>query len=392
MAKATAKVPFLFHVVVDGPWGTTRAAESLVRGHLHAGRMAAMLVLRRSRSTTDSRLDLLTHEGLPARLLPYKPNLWMMWRLRQLCRDQRPDVLFAHGYSLHLWARFAALAAGVPRIVHVEHNWENYPVHRLWQNRWLARRTDRVVCVAQGIAGHLRSLGLPPDKLAVIPNGLDLSPFSAAGRPAAARGQDLIMPARFSPQKDHATLLRALARLAREGCRPTLALAGDGNPRRQAAHAAAAESLGIARQVAFLGLRQDVPELLMQTKIMVLSSHYEGMPLAVLEGMAAGCAVVASNIPGVREVVDHDRTGLLFPPGDEAALAAALKSLLHRPDRVQRLGAAAAHQIAQHHSLTAMVGRYETLAGQLLNHDPRHSLHPLRRPVRAGRPPLTCPR
>ena len=371
MFKATTKIPLLLHVVVDGPWGTTRAVEALVRGHTSAGHMAAMLVLRRSPSTTCGRLAALAREGLPVRLLPYKPNLWMMWRLRQLCREQRPDVLFAHGYSVHLWTRYAALAAGIPRIVHVEHNRENYPVHRLWQNRWLAGRTDRIVCVANGITDRLRALGLPADKLTVIPNGLDLSPFRSADRPFAARAQDLLMPARFSTQKDHQTLLRALARLVGEGCHPSLMLAGGGKAKLQAACAALAESLGIARQVTFLGVRQDVPELLMRTKIMVLSSHCEGMPLAVLEGMAAGCAVVASDIPGVREVVDHDRTGLLFPPGNATALAAALKDLLGRPDRAQTLGAAAARQIAQHHSLAEMVDRYEALAGQLLELETR---------------------
>ena len=125
--------------------------------------------------------------------------------------------------------------------------------------------------------------------------------------------------------------------------------------------------LGLGEQVRFLGVARNVPELLMTHQLSVLGTHYEGMPLALLEGMAAGCAVVGSAVPGVREVLDHGIDGLLVAENDPVAMAAAFARVLRDPADGARLGAAARTAALERHSRERMNRRYEelflTLAG-----------------------------
>jgi len=119
--------------------------------------------------------------------------------------------------------------------------------------------------------------------------------------------------------------------------------------------------LGLADQVRFLGFCPDVPGLLMGHQICVLSSHYEGMPLALVEGMAAGCAVVGSAVPGIRELIADGEDGRLVPPRDPAALADALQSLLASPAEAARLGRAARATALGRYSLGRMTADYEAM-------------------------------
>jgi glycosyltransferase involved in cell wall biosynthesis len=113
--------------------------------------------------------------------------------------------------------------------------------------------------------------------------------------------------------------------------------------------------------VRFLGYEPRVADLLKSQQIFALSTRWEGMPLALVEAMAAGCACVASLVPGVDGVLEHDRTGLLVPPGDPAALAWALRQLLSDPERAERLANAAREQALEAHGLPLMRYRYEQL-------------------------------
>jgi glycosyltransferase involved in cell wall biosynthesis len=123
--------------------------------------------------------------------------------------------------------------------------------------------------------------------------------------------------------------------------------------------------LGLDGQVRFLGYYKEMPKLLMSQRIFVLSTHWEGMPLALLEGMAAGCACVASLVPGVEGVLEPGRTGLLTPEGDAPALADALEQLLRDDALAQRLGQAARQRAIEEHSVELMMQRYEDLVMSL---------------------------
>ncbi|MDQ3039084.1 MAG: glycosyltransferase, partial [Pseudomonadota bacterium] len=277
-------------------------------------------------------------------------------------------VLVAHGFSEHLWGRYAGLLAGVPYLVHVEHNTrERYTRWRLAQARWLAKRTARIVGCSEGVRRVLLEMGMPPERTIAIANGIRVEPFADADAdPFAQRVRGIVMVARFSKQKDHATLLHALALLRDRGLTPPVLFAGGGKVRHRAPLEALARQLGVSEQVQFLGVHRDVPGLLMRHQLCVLSTHYEGMPLALIEGMAAGCAVVGSAVPGVREVIRDGIDGHLVAEADAGALANTLQALLENPDAAARLGAQARVTALHDYSRSRMNRMYEDLFLQLV--------------------------
>ncbi|WP_349743892.1 glycosyltransferase [Roseateles cavernae] len=359
--------PKVLHFVTGGFSGATQVALDLVRAAQASGRSEPLLVLRKKRQTDPQRIAALQQQGLPIELVPGWSHAATIWRLQQLCRRFRPDVLVAHGFPEHLLGRWAGLLAGVPHLVHVEHNSrERYSRWRLLQARWLARRSDAIVGCSEGVRHSLLALGMPADKTLAISNGIRLEPFADAERhPYARRVPGLVMAARFAGQKDHATLLQALALLREQGLRPPLLLAGGGGERHLRAARALTQSLGLQQQVQFLGFQAGLPELLMQHQIAVLSTHYEGMPLSLVEGMAAGCAVVGTAVPGVQELLRDGDTGRLVPHRDARALADVLAELLREPQAAAALAERGRHAALAEHSLAGMTNQYEDLFNRL---------------------------
>lgn len=354
----------VLHFVTGGfSGGATQVALQLVNAARESERIEPLLVLRRKRRTPPERIAELERAGVPLRLVPGWSHLATIAALLRVCREFRPDVLVAHGFSEHLWGRYAGLLAKVPHLVHVEHNTrERYTAWRRAQTRWLARRTDRIVGCSEGVRRVLLEMGMPANRTIAIPNGIRLEPFADAdAHPFRERSPGIVMVARFSRQKDHATLLRALALLGERGLRPTLQLPGGGKAMHRKPLEQLAARLGVAAQVQFPGVVRDVPQRLMAQQVCVLSTHYEGMPLALLEGMAAGCAVIGSDVPGVREVLRDGEDGLLVPESDVPALADALERLLRDPADAARMAANARAAALERHGRGLMNRRYEAL-------------------------------
>lgn len=360
----------VMHFVTGGfSGGATQVAIALVNAARSEPGFEALLVLRRKRRTPPERLAELDAAGTPYRLVPGWSHAATIWALVRRCREFQPDVLFCHGFSEHLWGRYAGLLAKVPHLVHVEHNTrERYTRWRLAQSRWLARRTARIVGCSEGVRAVLLAQGMPSERTVAIPNGIRLDPFAAADAvDFASRVPGIVMVARFSKQKDHATLLRAVALLRDRGLTPPVQFAGGGKARHRAPLEKLAAELGIANQVEFLGVVRDVPARLMAQRIACLSTRYEGMPLALIEGMAAGCAAVASAVPGVREVLRDGVDGRLVAPNDPQALADALEALLRDPAEAARLAAAGRARALMDFSRERMNRDYAALSRQLVS-------------------------
>lgn len=354
----------VLHFVTGGfSGGATQVAIALTHAALASGRVQPLLVLRRKRRGDPKRIAELAQAGVPLAVVPGWSHAATIVALVRACREFRPDVLVAHGFSEHLWGRYAGLLAKVPHLVHVEHNTrERYTRWRLAQARWLARRTDRIVGCSEGVRLRLLEMGMPPGRTIAIPNGIRLEPFADADAyPFAGRIPGMVMVARFSKQKDHATVVRALALLRERGLRPPLLFAGGGKALHRKPVEALVAQLGLAEQVRFLGVVRNVPELLTTHQVGVLGTHYEGMPLALLEAMAAGCAVVGSAVPGVREVLEHGVDGLLVAENDPVAMADAFERVLRDPAEGARLGAAARKAALERHGRELMNRRYEDL-------------------------------
>jgi glycosyltransferase involved in cell wall biosynthesis len=353
----------VLHFVTGGMSGATQVAIDLVEASRANPGIDPLLVLRRKRQTPQAAYEALKNRGLPLATVSGALNALSIWQLAQICKRVQPDVLVAHGFPEHILGRHAGVLAGVPRLIHVEHNSrERYSWSRLKQARWLAGRTESIVGVSEGVKLQLLQQGFPADRVMCIPNGIKLERFAAADAvPAAQRRPDIVMCARFSSQKDHLTAIRALGVLRDRGLPHRLVLAGDGKARYREQAKALAQELRLGEQVVFAGRVDDVPALLMSSRVGLLSTHFEGMPLALLEAMAAACAVVATDVVGVRELLQHGRTGLLVPENDASALAEALIQLLSDDALANELGRAARCQALQEHGLGLMRQRYEDL-------------------------------
>lgn len=357
-AAPAADRPRVVHFVTGGFSGATQVAVDLCLAALHGGPFEPVLVLRRKPHTPMARVEALRAQGLSVHLVSgWWSHLPTIAELAGLLRDLRPLALLAHGFPEHLIGRQAGLRAGVPVLIQVEHNSrERYTPWSRWLSRRLARKSAALVGVSEGVRQSLLAQGLPADKTVAIPNGIDLARFADA---AGEREQGLVMSARFARQKDHATLIDALALLSAQGLKPRLQLAGTGPL--MARMQARAARLKLGGQLTFLGHHADMPGLLRSQAVYVLSTHFEGMPLALVEAMAAGCACIASDVVGVRGVIEDGVTGLLVPESDAPALANAIGRLLRDPALAARLGAAARERAVAEHGLALMRERYEAL-------------------------------
>lgn len=277
--------------------------------------------------------------------------------LLAVTRAVRPDAIHAHTFKAGFAARLVGRLARVP-VVYTPHGWvfsEGYP--RTWRvlgglvEGLLARATATVICVSHAELEAARRRKVCGDgRGTVIHNGVaDAPPRRRGGGRSGPLG--IAMIARLAQPKDHDTLLRAMALVDVDY---RLLLVGDG-PRRAGLESLSA-SLGIAGRVRFLGARSDVAEILRDADVLVLASRSEGLPLTVLEGMREGLPVVASDVGGVSEAVQHERTGLLVPAGDPAALAAAITAMASSAERRARMGAAGRRSYEEAFRLDAQMG------------------------------------
>ena len=367
--------PRVLHFVTGGFSGAKQVAVDLVAAHQTSGNFQAKLVLRKKRNTDKQRVDALRQRGLDVEVVAGWSHIATIWQLANICRVFRPDIVVAHGFSDHIWGRCAGLLASVPHLVHVEHNSrERYTRWRLMQSMWLSKRTDAIVGCSEGVRSSLLELGFPAQKTIAISNGIRLAPYLDQPAPIPARIPGIVMAARFARQKDHATLLHALHLLKENGHRPVVQFAGGGKKRYQQAAQHLSQTLGLQDQVSFLGYCNNIPALLMQNQICVLSTHYEGMPLSLIEGMAAGCAVVGSRVVGVQEVIAHERNGLLVEHENAHAMAEALARLLENATFSSGLADNARNDAFAHYSMERMVLDYETLFARLLESHPPGAL------------------
>jgi glycosyltransferase involved in cell wall biosynthesis len=313
-------------------------ATALVsRGH-------EVMVVTGTSGTLTSQLD---SAGVSVTVLPtlvreLKPlrDVAAVRQLSAVIQRFRPQLVSAHSSKAGIIGRLAARHAGVPCVFTV-HGWAFNPSEP-WMARGLYRAIERImapfaariVCVSEDSRQRGIAAGIAPDRLVTIHNGIpDIDPELRAqpGTPGPVRA---ITVARCAPPKDYRTLFLALQGV--DGV--ILDCVGDG-PLLPELRALAA-SLGIAGRVRFLGHRDDVPRLLAESHVFVLSSRSEGFPMSTLEAMRAGLPVIVTAVGGAPEAILPGRTGFTVPVGDPEALRLRLRQLAADPELRTRLGAA----------------------------------------------------
>jgi len=281
---------------------------------------------------------------LPRNLNPFRLAASLI-ELAAYLRRSPVDVVHTHGSIPGVVGRLAAWLTGVPVIVHTVHGF-----HFHERTSWLARLphltverlcglvTDTLLTQNRGDLEQAERFGIGPQgRRHHIGSGVDLQRFRPEDRGESTEGLVTVTcVARLEPVKNHGMLFAAAANLARRGTRFRLKLVGDGRLRAEYQHECA--RLGIDGLVEFLGYRHDLPDILAITDIAVLTSEQEVLPRAVLEAMAMGIPVVATRVPGTREVVRHNETGLAVELGDAAGLADALALLIGDPALRARMG------------------------------------------------------
>lgn len=297
------------------------------------------------------------------------PDLRLIRHLSRMLRRREVDVVHSHEFSCSVYGAAAARLIGVPHVVTMHgHPTMTQAWRRRVAVRWAFRNSAANVAVSQATKRQLdRDLGLAPGVLRVVHNGIPFRP----GAPEPVRrefglreGEVLILAVgNLDARKGHIFLLEALAQLEAAGTRVPWRLAiagGRGGPERPRLEAFAAQH-GLAERVHILGQREDIPDLQAAADVFAMPSLWEGLPLALLEAMLGGTAIVASETSGIPEAIVPGEHGLLTPPGDSRALAAALARLLNDPVERGRLAAAARARAEREFSIHAMTGSYEAL-------------------------------
>lgn len=304
---------------------------------------------------------------------------WMLIKARRLLARLRPQI--THGVLFYgdVTARMMRLFGVTPHVVSAVHS--TYVGGR-WPElamRITDRLTDAVTAVSRTVAdaqiGHKSIL---PKKVSVIENGIDFARFAAPDAAALDQLKQklgivpddriLLCVGRFAPEKNHALLLRVFARIARRFPAARLLLVGSGPL--EADVRAQAEQLALGDRVIFAGQLSPVGPVFFLAEAFVLASWLEGLPLVVLEAMAAGCPMVATAVGGIPEVVNDGHTGLLVPSNDEAALEGALARMLDAGPEQRRAWADAARVEAKRRfSMERMVERTQAVYDRILRPD-----------------------
>lgn len=306
-----------------------------------------------------------------------------LWRL---LRRLRPAIVHTRNLGT-IDAGVVAFLAGVPHRLHGEHGWDVTDLHGTARKYQLLRLCcapflTRHITVSRDLEAWLRSrVGVPARKLTQIYNGVDATRFFPADRRLALAPPGFASPdcvvigsvGRMQEVKDPLTLVRAFLDLVKRTANGhrylRLVMIGDGALR---VKAQALIDSACASGIAWLpGSRDDVPELLRTFDIFVLPSLNEGISNTVLEAMASALPVVATRVGGNAELVDDDRTGVLVPASDPAALSRALKAYAEDPDLRRRHGRAGRLRVEQSFSLEAMIRDYVELYDSVLGRTPR---------------------
>lgn len=289
-------------------------------------------------------------------------NPWYAIKIARLIRKGKYDIVHTHNTAPQLFAATAKVLCSVV-LCTTEHTTSNRRRDLRWYapiDKWMYGQYEAIICISDQAEVNLRQY-LREDKypICTIYNGIDIEKFSKA-QPNADLVKEkglrkaIVMVAGFRYQKDQDTLIRAMTILSKEEYE--VWLVGDGE--RRAKLEKLTKKLGVTDNVTFLGQRSDIPNILKSADVVVMSSHFEGLSLSNLEGMASGRPFVASDVDGLREIVSGN--GLLFPHEDEKALAALIEKLSSDEGLRERV-IDACYKKALQYDISVMTEKYNNL-------------------------------
>lgn len=346
----------------------------LARGLRKRGWKIGIVVLSGSAAAVsglaEDEIDLYSlgmHHGLA------DPRGWL--RFRGWLKSARPDIVHAHLPHAAWLARWSRPFASIPVLLDTLHTSSIGSGGRRMGYRLSRSLPDCVTAVSHAAASaHSRAGMVASGRLTVLPNAVDVAEWQPDSRARAeVRGQLglgdtflFLAAGRLEPVKDYATLLQAMAQLPKFAAGSArLLIAGDGSQRIQLTRLAT--RLGVAERVDFLGFQPDLRAWMQAADAFVLSSRWEGLPVALLQAAACSLPVIATNVPGTPEAMVDGATGWLVSAGNPDALASALARMFHlaAPER-QALGLNGRRFVAGNFHLETILDRWEALYDQCL--------------------------
>jgi len=322
--------------------------------------------------TLGPNIEELQRNAIPVFLIKKKAGLdySLPFKLRKLFLKQRVKIVHTHGINPFFYGTIGAKLARVPVTIQTDHARGQFPVPKkeMISEMALSWFVDKIVAVSEGVKSDLvKYEHINPDKIKVIYNGIDGSKYRVKIDTAKKRKEFGIskddkvigVGVRLSKQKGISYLIEAVSLLIKIIPGVKLLIVGDGEYTNNLKKLS--EKAGIEDKVIFTGFRSDIPELLQIMDVYVLPSLWEGHPLVLLEAMAAGKPIVATDIPGNRETVEHGKTGLLVPVRNIEELAKALLKLLGDEDLLNQMGYMGNKLFEGQFTIKPIVGEYQRL-------------------------------
>jgi glycosyltransferase involved in cell wall biosynthesis len=352
----------VLHVISSGGmYGAEAVILNLSRMLNDGSHSSALGVFSNSANPNLQLHEAARQEGIESSLIPCNGQIdrTVIAIIRELVNKTGADVVHAHGYKADVYV-YAALRGTETPMVSTCHNWLKdgllvsfYGV----ADRLVLRSYAAVVAVSAEVKATLLKAGVKAEKVFLIRNGIDLRPYARAkSLLLAENGLAVGWIGRLSREKGADVFLQAAARVLMEVPSARFVVVGEGPDRDKLE--LLIDALGIRKSVSMLGRRDDMPSVYASLDVMVSSSRQEGLPMAILEGMASGLPLVATAVGDVPTVVRDGKTGVLVPSEDVAALAAGIVGLLRDRARREELGAAARRLIEEEFSAERMTADY----------------------------------
>ncbi len=341
--------------------------------------------------TDGPMMDRLKEMGVETRLIytekPFDVRVWR--RVKRLLQEVQPDIIHAHGTRANSNVLWAARSLGIP-VIYTVHGWsfhqDQHPLVRrlrIWGEKYLTKKSQVNISVSASNQQSGKDF-IPSFSSVVINNGIDERKFDAAGKYKDIRAELNIDPAavlvlfiaRFTAHKQPLILLEAFVEALRVNSALRLLMVGEGDQQAEAVRRV--QELGLGDKITILNFRQDVPDVLAAADIFVLPSLWEGLPIGLLEAMAMGKAVIATEVDGTKEIVEDGVNGMLIrTAGLDVQLSAALISLAKDEQRRRYYGIQAIRTVKGRYNAAAMTRTIENIYAGLYKGRPIHINQPI---------------
>jgi len=351
----------ILHIISSsGMYGAEAVILNLCRTLREHGHESAIAVFSNAKNPNLQLHERALAEGISSHVVPCSGQVdrSTIRFIRQLVEHTESNVVHAHGYKADIYCLLALRGRSVA-LVSTCHTWYDTDVMLTMYgklDRWTLRSFDRVIAVSEEVRQRLLSAHLQPQRLRMVRNGIDLRPLISAQpslREHLAPNSLLVgLVGRLAWEKGIDVYAAAAARVLNEFSEATFVIVGEGPDREKLEQIV--KDLGIGKQFQIAGRRDDMPSVYASFDILVSASRQEGLPIALLEGMASGLPLVATTVGEVPGLVQNGQTGVLVPPGDPVLLATAILQLLRDPAKRSAMGTAAHDLVRTQYSATRM--------------------------------------